>query len=276
MNWGEENGLLPGVVAVLHTFGGEQNFHPHIHILLTLGGLGNSPDFDFHVWRGNSFFPAARLKASFKYILLKKLQKMAKEKLLNIPNAVKQGWRKKRKTMKFYEVAQILWKIVWYVYIGEKLDNAAYTAKYIGRYAKRPCLSETKITNYDPIAKTVAFTYRDKIEKIDKQLTLPAEEFIGRLVRHIPDKHFRMIRYYGVYANAVKNKLLPLLLLQIAALYTAAKLAFEPKQKTWRELKIEATGIDPLVCPNCKVQMDLISVTYKTRDGPFKTAFIFK
>lgn len=85
MGWCKENGLLPDIVAVFHTFGGEQNFHPHIHILLTLGGLGGSPDFDFDIWKENSFFPAARLKASFKYILLKKFQKTAKEKRLNIP-----------------------------------------------------------------------------------------------------------------------------------------------------------------------------------------------
>lgn len=275
MDWCKNNGLLPGIVAVLHTFGGDLDFHPHIHILLTLGGLSENDNFDFNIWQNCSFFPEKQLKSSFRYILLKNLQKLAKEKLLNIPQAIKQGWWKKLKTMKFYEVAQILWKIVWYVYIGEKLDNAVYTAKYIGRYAKRPCLSETNITDYDPIAKTVTFAYRDKIEKIDKQLVLSADEFIGRLVRHIPEKHFRLIRYYGIYANAVKNELMPLLLAQIAALYTIAKLMFAPKRKTWRELKIEATGIDPLVCPNCKVQMDLISIACRTRDGPLKTVYIF-
>lgn len=275
MGWCQDNGLLPGIVAVLHTFGGEQNFQPHIHILLTLGGLGKSDDFDFNLWQENTFFPEKQLKASFRYSLLKNLQKLAKKKLLNIPSAIKQGWWKKHKTMKFYEVAQILWKIIWYVYIGEKLDNAVYTAKYIGRYAKRPCLSEINITNYDPAAKTVAFRYRDKIEKIDKTINLSVEEFIGRLIRHIPEKHFRMIRYYGIYANRVKNELRPLLLLQITALYTIAKLIFEPRRKTWRQLKREATGRDPLICPNCNVLMDLISITYKTRDGPFKTVYIF-
>jgi len=275
MNWCKDNGLLPGIVAVLHTFGADQKFHPHIHILLTLGGLGKSDDFDFNIWQENTFFPEKQLKASFRYSLLKNLQKLAKAKLLNIPHTIKLGWWKKWQTIKFYEVAQILWKVIWYVYIGEKLDNAVYTAKYIGRYAKRPCLSETKITGYDPKAKTVTFTYQDKIEKIDKRLTLPAEEFIGRLIRHIPEKHFRVIRYYGIYANRVRSELRPLLLVQIAALYTAAKLTFEPKRKTWRELKIESTGIDPLLCPNCNVPMDLISVTYKSRDGPFKTVYIF-
>lgn len=275
IKWCKNNNLLPGIVAVLHTFGSEQNFHPHIHILLTLGGLSNNNNFDFNIWQENSYFPHAQLKASFKYILLKSLQKLAKEKLLNIPHIIKQNWWKKRKTTKFYEIAQQLWKIVWYVYIGEKLDNAVYTTRYIGRYAKRPCLSETNITNYNQQTKTVTFTYQDKIEKINKSVTLSAEEFIGKLIRHIPDKHFRMIRYYGIYANRVKNELMALLIPQIIALYTIAKLTFEPKRKTWRELKAKLTGIDPLICPNCNVQMDLISITYKTRDGPFKTIDIF-
>lgn len=261
----------------MHTFGSDLSFHPHIHILLTLGGLSEDDNFDFNVWRENAYFPEKQLKASFRYSLLKNLQKLAKEKLLNIPQAIKQFWWKKRKTMNFYLLAQMLWKIIWYVYIGQKLDNAVYTAKYIGRYAKRPCLAEMNITDYDPAAKTVTFTYRDKIEKIDKRLTLSVEGFIGRLIRHIPEKHFRLIRYYGIYANAVKNELRPLLLIQIAALYTGTELAFEPKPfKTWRVLIAESTGTDPLVCPNCHVLMDLISITYKTRDGPLKTVFIFK
>lgn len=173
-------------------------------------------------------------------------------------------------------MAQILWKKIWYVYIGEKLDNAVYTAQYIGRYAKRPCLSETRIAGYDPETKTVSFSYRNKIEKIDKTVTLPVNEFIGRLIQHIPDRHFHMIRNYGIYSNRSKNELGPLLILQIAALYTAAKLTYEPKSKLWQQLKTESTGIDPLSCPNCNVQMELISVTYRTRDGPLKTVPIFK
>lgn len=268
----EKENLIPGICAVLHTFGGVLDFHPHIHILLTLGGLTSDDNFDFNTWKDCSFFPEKVLKTEFKRLLLKSLRQVAKEKLLTVPFFIKQQWWKKFKVSNFYEVSQKLWNIVWYVFIGEKMDNAEYTARYIGRYAKRPCLSETKIDNYDKERQTVTFTYKDKIAKADKQITLPVEEFISRLIRHIPEKNFRLIRYYGLYANAVKNKLLPILFYQISILYGIARLHFAPSEqpRNWRERIAKLTGNDPLICPDCNVQMKLIEMAYRARDGTLK------
>jgi Putative transposase len=263
----------------LHTFGGTLNFHPHIHTLSSGGGMGENDNFDFSVWQECGFFPEKVLKERFKYFLIKSLRgfvaKKMKEKIFNIPREVKEIWQRKLKCRDFYDVTVSLYKIIWYVYIGEKLDNAVYTTRYIGRYAKRPCLSETKILYYNFDEQIVRFSYHDKITNTEQCLNLSVEEFISRLIRHIPEKNFRMIRYYGIYANAVRNKLIPILIPQIAALYTIANLVFKPK-KTWRELVLESTGVDPLVCPNCKVQMNLTSITYKTRAGPFKTVLVSK
>ncbi len=261
----------------MHTFGGPLNFHPHVHILLTLGGLTDDSNFDFYTWKDNTFFPEKVLKARFKYHLIKSLRDFAKQKLLQIPNSIKQIWWKKYNFNDFYNVTTELYKVIWYVYIGEKLDNAAYTTRYIGRYAKRPCLSEAKIDYYSKEKQIVKFTYKDKISKTFVQETVSVEEFITRLIRHIPEKNFRMIRYYGLFANAVKNKLIPILIPQIAALFGIANLKFEPnpKAKNWRELIIESTGTDPLICTKCNEQMELTEIGYRARDGTFKTVNIF-
>lgn len=268
----DKEGFLPGICSVLHTFGGDLGFHPHIHLLLTLGGLADDEKFDFNVWKDCSFFPEKVLKTEFKRLLLKQLRKVAKEKLLDIPEFVKKLWWQKHRVINFYHLSQKLWNVIWYVFIGEKLDNAKYTTKYIGRYAKRPCLSETKIDSYDKERQVVAFTYKDKVAKTDKQITLSVEEFMGRLIRHIPEKNFRMIRYYGLYANAVKNELLPILLYQISVLFGIARLKFDPKNQSsnWRERIAQFTGSDPLSCSNCKVQMKLVEMAYRARDGTLK------
>lgn len=277
MNWCKKQGFLPGIVSVMHTFGGLLNFHPHIHVLLTLGGLGEDKNFDFNIWKDCTFFPEKALKTEFKRLLLQYLRIWAKKKLLNIPLCIKQNWWKKFKTMNFYEVSQKLWNVIWYVYIGERLDNAEYTAKYIGRYAKRPSLSETSIDYYSREKQLVVFTYKDKITKTNTQTTISVEEFISRLIRHIPEENFRMIRYYGVYANAVKNKLMPLLIYQISILFTIAKLTFSPNEQpqNWRERIMELTGNDPLVCPRCNEPMKLTEIVYRARDGTLKTIAIF-
>lgn len=58
----KKEGFLPGICSVLHTFGSKLDFHPHIHILLTLGGLARDDNFDFDIWKDDSFFPEKILK----------------------------------------------------------------------------------------------------------------------------------------------------------------------------------------------------------------------
>jgi len=155
-------------------------------------------------------------------------------------------------------------KVVWYVNVGERLSNSDYTVRYIGRYAKRPSISEAKIVFYDGI--DVEFEHKDKRTGRVVRESLSVDEFIGRIIRHIPDKHFRMIRYYGVYSNRGGEKYVKLKKL-VGEKY-GSDFRFENfVARTWRERVIEATNIDPLMCPKCKIQMDLVEVAYRARDG---------
>lgn len=280
--WCEEQRFIPGIVEVLHTFGSTLEFHPHIHMILSEGGLGDNDNFDFSVWQEHGFFPERVLKERFKYFLIKSLRgfaaQKAKEKIFNIPNEIKDLWQRKTGWRDFFKVTQALYKIIWYVYIGEKLSNAHFTTRYIGRYAKRPCLSEAKILYYNFEEQIVKILYHDKITNTEKQIALSVDEFIKRLIRHIPEKNFRMIRYYGIYANRVRTAATKFLSIQIMALFGIAKILYAPEKqaKTWRERVFESTGIDPLICPNCKIEMERISVTYPTRAGPLKTVYFFR
>ena len=272
--WCKEQGFVPGIVEVLHTFGSTLNFHPHIHMLLSEGGLGNDDSFDFSVWQDCRFFPEKVLKTRFKYFLVKSLRnfvaKKTKEKIFNLPSELTDLWKKKTGFANFFKVTQELYKIIWYVYIGEKLSNAYFTTRYIGRYAKRPCLSETKILYYSSLEQKITIAYHDKISNTDTEMTLSVEEFMIRLIRHIPEKNFRMIRYYGIYANRVRTGICKLLFPQIMALFGIAEWTFAPV-KTWREMITLSTGVDPLMCPNCKIEMERISISYPSRAGPLKT-----
>lgn len=277
MSWCEEQGFTPGIVSVMHTFGSILDFHPHIHILLTEGGVSENNNFDFLVWQECNFFPEKVLKERFKYYLIKYLREWAGKNKLSLPLEIKQIWKDKLNCDNLYNVTQKLYKIIWYVHIGEKLDNAEFTTKYIGRYAKRPCISEANIIGYDRENKTVSFRYKDKHTNTEKIETITVMEFIGRLVRHIPEKNFRMIRYYGIYANCVKKSLWDLLAYQIAKLFTVAKLIFEPKRifNSWRDRVMDSTGHDPLICRKCNVQMELVEIGYRARDGTFKIYPVF-
>ena len=270
LDWAETVHLLPGVVSILHTFGSKLNFNCHIHVLYSLGGVnlttGKFKEYDF--------IPAESIKARFKTIILGKLRKEFVAKKLRIGETTKKIWLKEFQTTVFFEVQNKLWQKEWYLWIGEELDNASQAVAYVGRYAKRPCLSEAKITAYEPDFDLVRFQYRDKITKENMEIDFTIEEFIKSLIRHIPEKRFNMIRYYGMYSNVRKKKILIILAKRLIYLYGRVYLLFEPKIQTWRERVEEMTGKNPLFCQKCQKEMILTEITYRIRDGTWWTTFV--
>ena len=93
----------------------------------------------------------------------------------------------------------------FYVYAKPTLSNNKQVIKYIGRYLGRPVIASSRIDNYD--GHNVTFHYN---RHEDEQLvieTIPATDFIKKLIIHVPEKHFKMIRYYGIYASKPKASL---------------------------------------------------------------------
>jgi len=149
------------------------------------------------------------------------------------------------------------------VHVGERLENARFTTSYIGRYTKRPVLAESRIKEYDGDA--VTFEYHDKIEKTHKLISFGWLEFLIRLIRHIHDKHFRGIRYAGIYSNKTRKRDLETVSL---ILKVEAGKGREPLK--WRMRRIKQNGGDPLLCSRCRNEMKLVKIVIRTRDGPLK------
>ena len=271
LDWAKTVPFLPGVVTILHTFGSKLNFNCHIHALYSLGGVGLKNG----QFKEYAFIPAESIKARFKTILLHKLRREFVAGKLYVSPSLKRIWLKKFRTAVFYEVQNKLWEKEWYLWIGEKLDNATHSVAYIGRYAKRPCLSEARIIAYEKDLDLVRFNYRDKLTKENVGLDLRIDEFIGALVRHIPEKHFNMIRYYGMYANVLKERILRILADRLIYLYGRVYLLFEPNILNWRKRREAATNCDPLFCQKCNRDFTLIEISYRVRDGTWKSVPIF-
>lgn len=269
LEWAETKNFLPGVVTVLHTFGSKLNFNCHIHVLYSLGGLNTKT----LRCKFEKFIPAISLKKRFKACVLAELRSANKNKKLIIPTFVSLDWQEKFGTDNFYEVQNHLYQKDWYNWVGEELDNTDLTVKYIGRYAKRPCLAEYKIIYYSKQENIVKFRFKDKETKTEKVMTMDIMTFIGHLVRHIPEKGFQMIRYAGIYANARKKKCFKLIADTLTQLYGIARLLFQPTARRavgWRQIAKGQNQPDPLSCPKCKVTMFLLEVAYRARDGTMK------
>ncbi len=96
----------------------------------------------------------------------------------------------------------------WVLHLEPPMDIPAQVVRYIGRYSKRACLSEYKITKME--GEKISFRYKDyktldKDKKsIEKELELHYRDFFPRLLQHVPLRYFRIVRYYGMYANKSK------------------------------------------------------------------------
>jgi len=154
--------------------------------------------------------------------------------------------------------------VTWYVNVGERLKNASFVIRYIGRYTKRPAIAESRIIGYD--GKTVTFTFKEHRMTESATLTLPVFDFIARLIVHIPDQNFRIIRYFGFYSNRVRGKLLPKVFTILNQDYQKAKEKLTNLGSWWRQRIERFTKFDPLICPTCLIPYVFISVVYITKD----------
>lgn len=157
--------FTPGFILVLHTFGRDLKWNPHIHCLLSEGALGKSG-----FWLGKTHFNYVFLRNAFQTALLNELKK-------KLPASFKKV------------VASIYHnhKNGFYVYAKPNRCEPKQVIKYIGRYLGRPVIDTSRIDQYDTENDTVTFHYSRHEDDKYVEETLPAMDFINRLVQHIPE-----------------------------------------------------------------------------------------
>jgi hypothetical protein len=178
MNYKRPIPIQPGIVVVLHTFGKDMQFNPHVHTLITEGGFTDNEH-----WVSYPYFPFEPLRKTWQYQVLKRFKKI-------IPDT------KENRTL--IDALFNDHKKGFYVHAPEKsrVKNKKQMTKYIGRYIRHPAIAESRIESYDGY--TIKFFYEDH-EKQIHHVTMLLDDFIGALIGHIPDKQFKVVRYYGVY-----------------------------------------------------------------------------
>ncbi|MCU8269433.1 transposase, partial [Vibrio vulnificus] len=135
----------------------------------------------------------------------------------------------------------------WNIHFAKKTQELKQTVNYLGRYLKRPPISASRLRHYS--GGTVVFKYLDHRDGKYKTKTLTQEEMILRYVSHIPQHHFKMVRYYGFLSNRKRGRLLPLV---YKALETSPKQA---EELTYAKQYKGFTGNDPYQCVLCGNRM---------------------
>lgn len=216
-------GAMPGITAILHTWGQNLQFHPHIHMIVTGGGLTPGQK-----WRASSkrfFLPVRVLSAKFrgKFLALLKNRFSAIDK-----NLLDSCYRQK-----------------WVVYCKPPFDNTGMVVSYLGRYTHRVAISNSRILSLQN--GTVTFRWRDYAHgNQEKLMTLDADEFIRRFLLHVLPAGFRKIRHYGLFAPRNKGNRLALCRRLTNTLQPARELS--PLALLKRML-----GKDFNLCPCCKL-----------------------
>jgi hypothetical protein len=222
-----------GLIVAIHTFSRDSSFHPHFHVILSLGGFKKNL-----AWKNLDFFASKFFNNSWRYLVLRSISEA-------YPNC--------SKTKK---IISLCYKKDFFINLkGDILDDNIQILKYLGRYLMRPAIAEYRIINFEN--NEVTFWYIDTATKEKVILTLPLFEFIHRLIIHINPKGFKAIRRYGFYARNIKSNLK----MTINRLFK--KKTFNPRPLTWRERISKLYGKDPLICPNCSIEMVLTSFHHK-------------
>jgi len=257
-----------GFMAILHTWSQTLMDHPHLHCLVTGGGLS----LDGRRWissRKNFFIPVKVLSSLFRGKFLDGLKKSYETGELKFPGQIEEL----KEASAFKRFLTHLYHQAWVVDCRPPLKNPQQVMDYLGRYTYRVALSNDRLINLE--GNQVTFRWRDSADhnKI-KPMTLEAFEFIRRFLLHVLPNQFVKIRYYGILSHrSRKTKLLRCKkLLGVSTSEASAKV---PKE-TWEDLLTRITGIDPRVCPFCgkgkmiqKKILSACSVTLEDKIPPY-------
>jgi hypothetical protein len=236
-------GAQPGILQVLHTWGQNLHFHPHVHAVVTGGGLscdGNGQVEARPVWRAcrpGFFLPVRILGRVFRGKFLAGVQELAERGLLVWPLALANAAARPAWLSSLYAKD-------WVVYAKRPFGGPEQVLKYLARYTHRVAISNPRLLKLEE--GRVTFRVKDYADGgRPKALTLTAVEFLRRFVQHVLPRGFVKIRHYGLLANRVREQRLALARLLLVVATVAGKLGTAEPQSVVPPLKPER------VCPSC-------------------------
>ena len=224
----------PGITAVLHTWGQNLSYHPHLHCVVTGGGLTA-----LNTWkesRKKFFLPIKVLSKKFRGKFLYYLQKENLRFYSGIAHL--------NNPLHFSTMLAEMYNTDWVLYCKPPFGSAQKVVDYLARYTHRVAISNTRILGEDD--GRVSFKWRDyKDGDKQKTMSLSAMEFIRRFLLHVLPLGFRKIRHFGIFSSRNKKKRLKLCRRLTGTRFTLISETTE--QRLERIL-----GEDWNLCPKCK------------------------
>ncbi len=244
-------GAKVGITAMLHTWSQKGNYHPHIHMIVTGGGIdkmGNWKDSN-----PNYLLPVQVISRKFRGKLLDNI---------------------KKQQLKFYKdydylndetnlnnYLSPLYKKEWVCYSKPPFKNVGEIYNYLGRYAFRVCMSNERIEKIEK--NYVYFNYKDRKDRnIKKKEKIKGEEFIRKFLLHALPDSFMKIRYYGLLAGKGKKERIKKI--KIMTKTRTIRLKF----KTKIEILNKMNGRDITKCQKCNGNIYLVINSISNKSPP--------
>ena len=220
------------MVGVLHTWTRALIYHPHVHYIVTGGGLSEGGEWKRS--REDFLVPVCALSVIFRA----KFRDLLK------------------KTELYREVDPRVWKKEWVVH-SEPVGSGEAAFKYLAPYVFRVAISNSRIVKLED--GRVTFKYKDSATDQVKLATVSAEEFIRRFLQHVLPERFVKVRYYGLLA-AGNGRLLD---------HARKLLGARPASSSVRDENGDSNGREALRCPKCGSELTLIgNLSAKKREPP--------
>ena len=244
-------GAQPGILAALHTWSQTLVLHPHVHGLVTGGGL--PPDGQWKAVRQGFLLPARVVMAVFRGKRLEALRQAYAREALVLPEGLR--------PQPFLTLRGRLGhpcKTPWNVRIMEHYRHGAGVVTSLARYLRGGPLKNARLVAYDGAC--VTFTSRARQEEADAgpasspRMTLPVADFLPRWLLHVPVPQTRVVRCYGLYHPTHAEAL------------TLCRTAFrQPPMETppaldWQTVCAQRGNAHPERCPTCGQRLVCTSV----------------
>lgn len=239
-----------GATLVLHTWTRKLTFHPHVHAIVTAGGLSLDGQRFRHL-RGDFLFPVKVMGQLFRGKVLHILSEayaaglFAHVQLLHDPAA-------------FGRLVAQVRKLSWNVYAKAPFKKSRHVVDYLGRYTHRVGIANSRLLDVTP--ESVVFRTRGSGTE-----ALPPVEFLRRFVQHVLPDRFHKIRHVGLYAAHAK-------LAAARALLRMPPASPRQKRPSYEQKLLDLTGRDVRCCPVCRTPLLRLPLPRHARDPPTESA----
>jgi hypothetical protein len=235
-------GARPGIMAALHTWGQTLVLHPHIHCLVTGGGL--TPEGQWVAVHNGYLLPGRVVMAVFRGKLLDALRRAFHRSALALPGEMR--------PQQFHNLLNRLGhkkKTRWNVRIMERYPYGRGVATYLARYMRGGSIKNARLVSFD--GHRVTFLYHNNHDTPEggkgarQPMTLPVDDFLGRVLLHVPAPHTQVVRCYGLYHHSKAASLL------VSRTHLGQPPVEVPARFDWQTYCAQRGEAHPERCPTC-------------------------